>query len=143
MKRVFYILVFLFLPAFVAEGRAQVIFTDGFESGVFIPPWYYVWDNHGGTGVTFAAAPVYGGTKSMQLHYVKAAGSGDDDEAVYTNSVVGLTHIFARGYVYFKSPEVGGTKDGIQRKLFYSSHNPGAGTWQMMFTSNGTGGDLK
>jgi hypothetical protein len=112
------------------------LFQDDFEGGNF-SKWDYVWDNHSGLGVTIATSPVHGGTKSAQMYYEKAAGLGDDDEGLQTLTVNGLTHIFARGYVYLKTPEVGGNKNDIQRKLIYSHVES---QWQFFLTSECAGG---
>ncbi len=129
----------------------QVLFADGFESGNFS-----AWDSAGmyscstyGSSYAVDSFKVHSGTKSADFHYVipsdKCASAQDTDVVVlrsfnagngYPN---GLRHVFIRGYVYFKTPEPGGTEE-IQRKLYYIADKT---DWSMFLTSDGVLGELR
>lgn len=119
------------------------LFTDALSS---LGSWDYV--NIAGNPV-IAACP--GGGNCAQFRYVicgdntnPACGASHQDINRWLSKVLvtGLTDPFFRGYVYFKSPEVGGTSYPIQRKTFWISDSTSAGnsigTWSHGLTSDST-----
>ena len=133
------------------------VFQDGMESGNF-SAWDSVWN---ATDVTVQSSIKHGGNYAAQIHYYicgdlnnSACGAAHQDWNRYltkffnsTNGYPnGLTHFFTRGYVYIKSPEPGGTKDNVQRKLMWAqidtqSTAPNHGMdWSLIITSDSAGG---
>jgi hypothetical protein len=54
-----------------------------------------------------------------------------------------LDHVFVRGYVYVKSPEPGGTKEPIQRKLVYYMDNPSSLLWSAVLDTFSASGRMQ
>jgi hypothetical protein len=54
----------------------------------------------------------------------------------------GLDHFFARGYVYIKSPEPGGTKEPVQRKLMWVQDGTGGSNWSFFIASDSQNGGI-
>ena len=138
-------------PASGASSSAA-LFQTGFESG--LPAGFdYIWAVN---GAGIANSPVHSGTGAGRLHYIKCGDSTnracgdahqDDNESFdkYFNSSNGypngLSHWFMRSYVYLASPQNGGTKDGIQRKLLWiQGRSDTNDTWSAFLTSDSSGG---
>lgn len=124
------------------------LFSDGFESGVFVPPYDFV----SSTDVTINTNPtfVHSGTKSAQFHYQicgdstnPACGADHQDRNRFVTigfADPGQSHFFVRGYVYLKAPESGASAN-IQRKLLYIKAKSGPGgvpnyLWGMVLTTD-------
>lgn len=64
----------------------------------------------------------------------------------YFNSTTGfpngLEDVYARGYVYFKTPEPGGTIDNVQRKMIYWMDDVGSWTWWGIVATDSKDGAL-
>jgi len=127
------------------------LFQTGFEDGSVLSGFDFIWTT---TDVTLNANPqfVHSGSYSAQMHYVLCGATdgtcGDSSQdsnryfIKYFNSTNGypngLDHFFMRGYVYFKSPEVGGTKDGVQRKIMWVQD--ANQQWSFFITSDSSNG---
>ncbi len=108
----------------------QVLFQDGFESGNF-SAWNFGTERvgcpavaPGFTDFSINSSPtfVHSGQFSFQSRYFIDNTCGvTTDQDLYTKLLLpgnGPQHIFVGGYVYFKTPESGASKD-MQRKIFY------------------------
>lgn len=121
--------------------------SDGFESGDF-SKWSFVTAD---VSINSDPALVRSGTHSSRMHYSLCSTCGAehqdsnrfmeldfDSRNGFTN---GVAHVFVRGWVYFKTPEPGGSI-AVQRKLFYIKSPSGAGGvpnyyWGVILTSDG------
>lgn len=137
--------------AAAAAASTGPVFQDGFESGSFAA--WGAWRLWSTDNATIAASPVHGGAYSAQFHYVlcgdatnTACGASTQDVNRWISTLYspGLTSFYFRGYVYFKSPEADGTRDGIMRKLLWlsdeTSAGGGGGSWQDVLTSFSSSG---
>ena len=132
----------------------RVLFADGFESGDFS-----AWKSAGkyscstyGSSFAVSTTRVHSGADSAEFRYripSDQCSSSQDNNVVAVQSFDanngypnGLEHFFVRGYVNFKTPEPGGSKDKIQRKLYYIASSPSPSDWSFMLTSDGISGQL-
>jgi hypothetical protein len=129
------------------------LFQTGFESGAMPGGFDSVWNT---TDVTQNTNPqfVHSGTGSAQIYYHicgatdGSCGGASQDLNRYFNKYFnstngypnGLDHLFVRGYVYFKSPEPGGTKDGVQRKIWWWADS--ANAWSFFISSDSANGQI-
>ncbi|MGH9893415.1 MAG: heparin lyase I family protein [bacterium] len=123
--------------------------SDGFESGDF-SKWSLVW-NPADVTINNSTSFVRSGAYSAQFRYSLCSSCGNAHQD--TNRFVelafnaghgypnGIDHVFVRGSVYFKTPEVGGSVE-IQRKLYYIKIPSGASGvpnayWAVILSSDG------
>lgn len=109
----------------------EIYFQDDFESGNLA-----AWDSVvGGANVTASTTFPRTGTYSLQIYYQKV-GVGDVNRYVRKSLSPNREHVFARGYVYHKTPEPGAVKHPIQRKLFYFLSSLDSSGWWLVLTSD-------
>jgi hypothetical protein len=121
--------------------------SDGFESGNFSKWSFVTADVAINTDPAFART----GVRSSRMHYSLCSTCGAEHQD--SNRFIeldfdsrnghpnGIQHVFVRGWVYFKTPEPGGSI-AVQRKLFYIKSPSGAGGvpnyyWGVILTSDG------
>lgn len=124
----------------VAAGGTYLRQFD-FESGN-LAGWDYV---RNPTRQTVQGVIKHGGSYAEQIHYIlcgdstdPACGASHEDDNAYTNEEIDESELYLRGYLYMKSPEPGGTKDGVNRKIYWlaSSHDE----WSAILTTVNTSG---
>jgi hypothetical protein len=131
-----------------APPAATVLLSDNFGSGNFS-----LWSSViGSVGINSTAAYVFpGDNNSAQIHYYACgdstnsncgSSSQDRDDSLEWYYPTGLNHFTIEGKVYFQSPNPGGTKDGMQRKIFYIFDQPSNGTWSIFLKTDGVGGAM-
>lgn len=106
----------------IAIPPPTVLFQFPASSTAVVPPWDFA-----NGAVTLSTNPTYahGGNNSAEFHY-----TGCTDCNVWVDKVItpGHTHVFMRGYVYFRTP-AGGLDTAIkQRKIMWESDDLGGGT---------------
>lgn len=129
-----------------ASTGGVILFQDDFETGKMEPPWDYHWytsERH-----AIQSSIKHSGSNALQIYYFmdnRWPDHADDNEWMSKVIKPGVTDSFLRAYVYFKSPETGGTAD-IQRKIFWVSDDvcgyQCGNSWTGFLTSEGSGGTI-
>jgi hypothetical protein len=116
-------------------AQTTVPFSDDFEGVTIVPPWYFLWTVPTVT-LNTNLAYVHSGSKSLQIYYnIVNPGFLDQNHHVQQKFTPKLDHVFARGYVYFKSPEPGAEINLVQRKLMYFFSDPSPADWSIVLNT--------
>ena len=116
-----------------------LLFDDGFESGDTT-----AWDNTSHPAKTAVQGVIkHAGSYAVEFHYQIAAGApASQDDNAWVSKVInpGYSHFFMRGYIYFKTPEVGIDTFPVQRKLIWlgdstAANNNVGGNYQVIINS--------
>jgi hypothetical protein len=141
-------------PPTTSSG-GNVLFKQDFETGS-LSGFNFVWTTD---QVTLNSDPTYvrTGKYSARFYYTicgdstnTACGGKSQDSNRYLSKYFndttgfpnGLEDFYARGYVYVKSPEPGGTLDNVGRKLIYWMDNRSSWTWWGVVATHSKNGTL-